>query len=202
LPAVVVAAASYLIGAVPSAQLIARVAGGTDLRRHGTGTVSAGALLPVSGPAAVVAAGALDVAKGTVGPLLARPDQRPVLAAVAGAAAIAGHNWSIFVRGAGGRGFSPALGSLLVLAPEGTAVLLAGVAVGRAATGDSAIGALGAYAALPFVLYRTRGRSGALIAAALLAPMLAKRIAGNRPAGEPRAYLWRLVFDRDQWRKP
>jgi glycerol-3-phosphate acyltransferase PlsY len=121
---------------------------------------------------------------------------------MAGAATIAGHNWSPFLRGAGGRGFSPALGTLLVLAPEGAAVLLAGVAVGRLVAGDSAIGALAAYIALPFVLRRTRGSAGTTIAAAVLAPMLAKRLAGNRPPGAASGYLWRLLFDRDQRRRP
>jgi glycerol-3-phosphate acyltransferase PlsY len=198
---VAVAAASYLIGAIPFAQLIARVTKGEDLRRHGTGTVSAGALQSVSGTVAVVAAGALDVVKGTAGPLLARPVQRPVLAAMAGAATIAGHNWSPFLRGAGGRGFSPALGALLVLAPEGTVVLLVGVAVGRAAAGDSAIGALAAYTALPMVLARTRGKTGTAIATAILVPMLAKRLAADGPASDARAYLWRFLFDRDQRQK-
>lgn len=199
---VAVVAASYLIGAVPVAQIIARVTSGADLRRRGTGTVSAGALEPVSGAAAVVIAGALDVVKGAAGPLLVRPGQHPVLAATAGAATITGHNWSLFLHGAGGRGFSPALGALLVLAPEGAAVLLTGVAVGRAVAGDSAIGALAAYTALPFVLARTRGRIGAVIAAAVLTPMLAKRLTGNRPAGEARTYLWRFLFDRDQRLRP
>ena len=32
--------------------------------------------------------------------------------------AVAGHNWSVFLRGAGGRGIAPALGATLVLAPD------------------------------------------------------------------------------------
>lgn len=168
----------------------------------GTGTVSAGALLTVSGSGTVVTAGALDVAKGMTGALLARPARRPVLAAVAAGATIAGHNWSPFLRGAGGRGFSPAVGSLAVLAPEGAAVLLAGVAAGRAAVRDSAIGAFAAYAVLPFVLSRTRGRTGALTAVAILVPILGKRVAGNRPAHNANTYLWRVLYDRDQWPKP
>ena len=82
------------------------------------------------GPLAV--AGVLEVAKGSVGPLLAGRD-RPALAAVAGGAAVAGHNWSPFLRGAGGRGISPATGALLVSAPTGAAVLLGGLAAGRLA---------------------------------------------------------------------
>jgi glycerol-3-phosphate acyltransferase PlsY len=200
--ALAIPAAAYLIGAVPVAQIIARVRRGADLRQVGSGTVSAGALLAVSGSGTVVTAGALDVAKGMAGALLAGSARRPVLAAAAAAATIAGHNWSPFLRGAGGRGFSPAVGALAVLAPEGAAVLLTGVAAGRAAAGDSAIGALAAYAVLPFVLSRTRGRTGLLTALAVLVPILGKRLAGNRPAHNANTYLWRVLYDRDQWRKP
>ena len=196
--ALAISAAAYLIGAVPVAQIIARLRRGADLRQIGTGTVSAGALLAVSGSGTVVTAGALDVAKGMAGAVLARRARRPLPAALAAGATIAGHNWSPFLRGAGGRGFAPAVGALAVLAPEGAAVLLAGVAVGRAATGDSAIGAFAAYAVLPFVLYRTRGRAGLLTAMAVLVPMLGKRLAGNRRAHDADVYLWRLLYDRDQ----
>lgn len=93
------------------------------------------------------------------------------------------------------------MGALLVTAPEGAGVLLAGLAAGRAVR-QTALGAVVADAALLPVLARTRGPAGVAIAAAVLAPMLAKRLLGNRPAATPRVYLWRLLFDRDQRRPP
>lgn len=196
--ALAISAAAYLIGAVPVAQIIARLRCGADLRQMGTGTVSAGALVSVSGSGTVVMAGALDVAKGMAGALVASRAVSPLPAAAAAGATIAGHNWSPFLGGAGGRGFSPAVGALAVLAPEGAAVLIAGVAAGRVVAGDSAIGALAAYTVLPIVLHRTRGRTGTLTAMAVLIPMLGKRLAGNRRARGADAYLWRLLYDRDQ----
>jgi glycerol-3-phosphate acyltransferase PlsY len=139
-----------------------------------------------------------DVAKGTVGPLLAGR-RRPGLAALAAAAAVIGHNWSPFLRGAGGRGISTAMGALLITAPEGAAVLLTGVAVGRLLR-QTGLGAVAAYAALLPVLARSRGETGAANAAAVLFPILAKRLLGNSPAATPSTYLWRLLFDRD-WRR-
>ena len=53
LPAGAVLVAAYLAGAVPFAQLLARNRHGVDLRRHGTGTVSATGLGQVAGSAAV-----------------------------------------------------------------------------------------------------------------------------------------------------
>jgi glycerol-3-phosphate acyltransferase PlsY len=188
---------SYFAGAIPFAQIVARLTSTTDLRDHGIGTVSASALQDVAGIGSVIAAGVLDVAKGTIGPLLAGPSRRPRLATIASAATVTGHNWSPFLRGAGGRGISPAMGALLVTAPEGAAVLLAGVAAGRI-LGETALGALAADAVLIPVLGRTRGRAGRLTAAAVLVPMLVKRLVGNRPVTNPSTYLCRLVLDRDQ----
>lgn len=197
---VAVLAASHLCGSVPFAQLVARLTNSTDLRQRGTGTVSASGLRDV-GVGPVVVAGVLDVAKGTIGPLVARRRAGTPLAVAAGAATITGHNWSPFLRGAGGRGLSPAIGALLVTAPEGSVVLLAGVAAGRL-VGETAIGALAGYAALTPVLIRTRGRTGALTAAAMLTPILVKRLMGNRPAASASTYLWRLLLDRDQPGRP
>jgi glycerol-3-phosphate acyltransferase PlsY len=192
---------SYLVGSVPFAQIVARSLGSVDLRARGNGTVSATALRDVAGTGALVVAGVLDLAKGTVGVLAAGGGRRPGLAALAAAAAVSGHNWSPFLRGAGGRGISPAMGALLVTAPEGAGVLLAGVAAGRAVR-QTALGAVVADAVLLPVLIRTRGRAGAVIAVGVLTPMLAKRLLGNRPAPMPSTYLWRLLFDRDQRRAP
>lgn len=190
--------ASYLAGSVPFSNIAARLTRGVDLRAVGGGTVSGTSLYGVAGLGPVVVAGCLDVAKGAVGPLLAGRD-RPVLAALAGGAAVAGHDWSPFLGGAGGRGISPAMGALLVNRWPGTAVLLAGLAGGRLARQTSA-GSFLAYLLLVPVLAATRGRRGALAGAAVLVPLLAKRLAGNRPPSgdrRVRAYLHRLVFDQD-----
>jgi acyl phosphate:glycerol-3-phosphate acyltransferase len=188
---------SYVAGAIPFSQIVARLVSTTDLRDHGIGTVSASALQDVAGIWPVITAGVLDVAKGTIGPLMAGPRHRPALATIAGAAAVAGHNWSPFLRGAGGRGISPAMGTLLVTAPEGAAVFLVGLAAGRV-LGETALGALAADVVLIPILSRTRGRAGTFTAAAVLVPMLVKRLVGNRRATSRSTYLCRLLLDRDQ----
>jgi hypothetical protein len=59
---------SYVAGAIPFTQILARLKSTTDLRDHGIGTVSASALKDVAGIGPVITAGVLDVAKGTIGP--------------------------------------------------------------------------------------------------------------------------------------
>src|SRR3954462_12223684 len=174
-----VLAASYLAGAVPFSNLMAKRRRGVDLRTLGSGTVSGTSLYEVAGFGALAVSGICDIAKGAVGPALAGRD-RPELQAAACAAAVAGHNWSPFLSGAGGRGISPAIGALGAAAPAGSAILLGGMTLGRL-SGETAIGSLVADAVLVPVLARTDGRRGALAAAGVVAIILAKRLAGNAP---------------------
>ena len=199
---VVVLGAAYLAGAIPFSNLMAARRRGVDLRNVGSGTVSGTSLYEVAGFGALAIAGICDVAKGAVGPALAGRE-RPALQAAACGAAVAGHNWSPFLGGAGGRGISPAIGALGAAAPVGSAILLGGMTVGRLG-GETAIGSLAADAVLVPVLARTDGRRGVMAAAGVVAAMLAKRLAGNAPApakARARTYLNRLVFDRDSARK-
>ncbi|HTL86226.1 MAG TPA: glycerol-3-phosphate acyltransferase [Acidimicrobiia bacterium] len=192
-----VLALSFAAGSIPSSQIAARVKAGIDLRDVGSGTVSGTSLYRVAGFVPLAVSGIADIAKATVGPVLAGRD-RPVLAALAGSAAIAGHNWSPFLRGAGGRGFAPSLGVLGVNAWPGVPVMLGGLVAGKAAR-QTGLGGFAAQCALVPVLARTHGRRGALVGACVVAPMWAKRLVGNKPPAEPnaRVYAHRLLFDRD-----
>jgi acyl phosphate:glycerol-3-phosphate acyltransferase len=190
-------AAGYLVGAVPFSNLAAWLTRGVDLREFGGGTVSGTGLYRLAGFQPLVIAGILDVGKGAVGPLLARG--HPVAAAVAGGAAVAGHNWSPFLGGAGGRGISPAMGALAVTAWPGSAMLLAGLAFGRLA-GHTAVGSLVADVALVPFLARTGGRNAALAGTAVVAPLIVKRLAGNGvpQRRSPSVFLARLLYDSDR----
>lgn len=203
LPSPAVPVVAYLIGGIPFSGALARVLRGTDLRTTGSGTVSGTGLYRLAGWRPLVIGGILDVLKGSIGPLLAG-STRPALRAVACGASVTGHNWSPYLGGAGGRGLSPALGALLPVAPEGSALLLGGLAVGKLA-GATSVGALAADLALVPWLARRRGRQAASAAAAVVVPMLIKRVAGNAPPpAQDRAVvcLSRLVFDQDHppWR--
>jgi glycerol-3-phosphate acyltransferase PlsY len=197
--AAMIGGASWIAGSVPFAQMAARLLAGTDLRRHGSGTVSGTGLYEVAGPRALVVFGILDVLKGAAGPWLARRSGRADLVALAGAATVIGHNWSPFLHGAGGRGVAPALGVTVVAAPEGTAVLAAGLALGRLGR-QTGLGTAVALVAMTAVLARRRGRNGLALGLGLLMPMMAKRALGNRPLPPStpwRALATRLLFDRD-----
>lgn len=197
-PAVLVTAAAFLAGAIPFSNLMARWVRDVDLREVDTGTVSGTSLYNVAGFGPLAVAGVLDVAKGAVGPLLAGGGAHPVLAAAASGAAVAGHNWSPFLRGAGGRGISPALGALLAWQWPGAVVLVLGLAVGKLVSHTGAVSFAADVALVP-ALAVTRGSAGAWAGVAVLVPMITKRLLGNAPPTErsPRAYARRLVFDND-----
>jgi acyl phosphate:glycerol-3-phosphate acyltransferase len=196
-PAVAVVALAGLAGSIPFSNLAARARAGVDLRDVGTGTVSGTALFDVAGFGPLAVAGVCDLAKGAIGPVLAGRD-RPALAAVATGASVVGHNWSPWLRGAGGRGISPALGALVVRDWPGTVTLAIGLAAGRLAKATG-LGSFVADVALVPVLHRTKGRAGAMIGAAVVGPLLAKRLMGNRRPDRPGlgVYVHRLVFDSD-----
>jgi len=199
---VIAVAAGFSAGAIPLTNIAARRRAGVDLRTVGSGTVSGSGLYAVAGAGPLIAVGLLELAKGAVGPLLAGRDH-PGAAALAGGAAVIGHNWSPVLGGAGGRGISPAIGALLVTAPAGSGVLLAGLVLGKIA-GETAIGSFIADVILVPVVARVHGRAGLIAASAVLAPIVAKRLMGNAAPLRrgPSVYLNRLLLDRDTRAKP
>ena len=195
-PATVVGLA-WLAGSIPFSNIAARLRAGVDLREVGGGTVSGTALHGVAGFGPLAVAGVADIAKGVVGPVLAGRD-RPTLAALSSTAAVTGHNWSPWLGGAGGRGLSVAMGTLVVQNWPGTVVLASGLAAGRLCR-QTGLGSFVAALALVPVLARTRGRVGLVAGAGVTGVMLAKRLAGNRPPTRPSldVYLHRLLYDCD-----
>lgn len=189
---------ALLIGSVPVANIISRATTGQDLRRVGTGTVSASGLYRVGGFGPFMAACLLDISKGAIVAELVR-SRPPVVVAAAAGLTVAGHNWSLFQTGAGGRGILPSTGMLLVSAPPGAALVTGAIAAGYVA-GDTAPACLAAQLLLVPVLAACRGRGGAALGLAMVAPMLVKRLIGNKPLMPVplrKSYLTRLVYDRD-----
>jgi glycerol-3-phosphate acyltransferase PlsY len=194
----VVLLVSFCLGAVPFSYIIGQSVAGTDLRAVGSGTVSATGLYRIAGFAPMAVGGLLDIFKGVPGPLLA--DGAPVLMAFAACLTVIGHNWSPFIGGSGGRGLSPAIGALLVIAWPGALLLLASLGVGRLLRHTGLVIFL-ALTLLPWLVLWTNGPDAALAGWLMVLPILVKRITGNtplpaRPQGS-RVATHRLIFDND-----
>lgn len=141
-------AAAFVLGAIPFAWLIVRVAKGVDVRTVGSGNVGAtnasrvftgkGARLGV-----FLAVYLLDAGKGFAGTWLGRADEGAAWAAVAcAAAAILGHVFTPFLGGRGGKGVATATGALLALDWRVTAIAIGVFFAVRFATGHVFVGSL------------------------------------------------------------
>ncbi len=126
----------YLIGALPFGLLVGKLAGGVDLREHGSGRTGATNALRTVGMAGAVATFLLDLAKGLAAVLVARwlyaagPAGSPDwVAAAVGVAAIAGHIRSVFIGFRGGRGVATFAGAMLATAPWTVAIVVPLVAL-------------------------------------------------------------------------
>ena len=188
---------SYLLGAVPFAFLIGTLCG-VDLRKVGTGNVGAGNLTRSVGMAAGGAAALLDGLKGLLPILVLRGwGLGPAVVSVSGLAIVAGHNWSVFMKGRSGRGLAPSAG---VLAGVDFSMLV--WPGGWAAAGWKIGGGLGGFigwTSLPVLAaVFQKPAPVALASLGLCALMIIRRMQGN-PGHEPgiRAALYRAVFDRD-----
>jgi len=114
--------AVYLIGAIPVGVLVARAAGGVDIRQQGSGNIGATNVLRTLGPLAGALTLLGDVAKGYVAVSLARAlDPAPGWAAAGAVAAIVGNCWPVFLGFRGGKGVATGFGAFLALAPWATA---------------------------------------------------------------------------------
>jgi glycerol-3-phosphate acyltransferase PlsY len=122
---IVLIAASYLIGAIPTAHLICR-ARGVNIFEVGSGNMGATNVARALNIWWGILVWLLDMSKGIIAILLARlllPHDLAAATAAAALAAIVGHNWSIFVvrltgRLRGGKGASIAFAALALIAPH------------------------------------------------------------------------------------
>jgi glycerol-3-phosphate acyltransferase PlsY len=110
---------AYLVGAIPTSWIAARLGAGIDLRQHGSRNLGATNLYRVLGWRYAVPVGLFDVAKGTLPVLLLAPavGPEPWIPIAVGVAAIVGHVFSIWVGFRGGKGVATAAGVVLALAP-------------------------------------------------------------------------------------
>jgi glycerol-3-phosphate acyltransferase PlsY len=114
--------AAYLIGAIPVGYVVARLAGGVDIRASGSGNIGATNVLRTLGKGAAIATLVGDIAKGFVAVSVARAfDASPGWAAAGAVLAIAGNCWPVFLRFRGGKGVATGFGAFLALAPWATA---------------------------------------------------------------------------------
>ena len=112
-------AMGYLLGSIPFGVILTRLFGAGDLRQIGSGNIGATNVLRTGRKGLAAATLLLDGAKGAVAVLLARhfaPEIGDDGAMIAGAAAMIGHCYPLWLKFRGGKGVATLLGLALALA--------------------------------------------------------------------------------------
>ena len=112
-------AVGYLLGSIPFGVILTRLFGAGDLRQIGSGNIGATNVLRTGRKGLAAATLILDGAKGAVAVLLARhfaPELGQDGAMIAGAAAMIGHCYPVWLNFRGGKGVATLLGLALALA--------------------------------------------------------------------------------------
>lgn len=158
---------AYLLGSVPTGLLVARVFGGSDPRRAGSGNLGATNVGRTLGRKAGAVTLAGDALKGFLPAAWAYGVfGSPWAVAAVGLAAFLGHLFPVYLRFQGGKGVATGLGVFLALAPG--SVLWAGVVFALVVwrTRRVSLGSMAAAAALP-LLCAFFGQPLAVVALAL-----------------------------------
>jgi glycerol-3-phosphate acyltransferase PlsY len=196
-----IAVLSYLTGSVNVAYLTGRLLKGIDLREHGSGNIGASNVWQSVWKPAVVPVGLAEIGQGYAGPALAGATGTGEGAqALAGVAAVAGHNWSPLLGFAGGRGVSTAIGVMLAISKPALVAFTALALLGVVTKKVPQLVGLGIMAA-PFAALAAGQRAPTVAGLASVAALVfAKRLLGNAPprGGDTRPVLLnRLLYDRD-----
>lgn len=119
---------AYLLGAIPFGLMISRRVAHVDIREHGSGNIGATNVFRTLGARLGLITAMLDMSKAALAVLLAMfiignevlvaggQDIHVQLAQILAAiSAMAGHNWSVYIKFKGGKGVACFIGGLLVI---------------------------------------------------------------------------------------
>jgi glycerol-3-phosphate acyltransferase PlsY len=149
---VVAVAIGYVLGSFPAGYLLGRL-WGINVLEMGSGRTGGTNLLRSAGVVPALLTGALDMGKGALAVWLAgQVTAYPAAEVLAGAAAILGHNHSVFLRFRGGAGVGTSLGALAAIYPPAAVGLLALLFLVIAVTRYASIASLTVATLMPVVL--------------------------------------------------
>ena len=115
-------ALGYLFGSIPFGLVLTRLAGKGDLRQIGSGNIGATNVLRTGSKWLAALTMILDLLKGTAAVLLAQRLFGPAAGAPAGAGALIGHLYPVWLKFRGGKGAATLFGILIPLLPVAAAV--------------------------------------------------------------------------------
>jgi glycerol-3-phosphate acyltransferase PlsY len=169
----------YTVGSVPFAFILARRAG-IDVRVAGSGNVGAANVVRTSGLSLGMTVMALDVIKGAATVLAAYAAVGSIQSmAAAGAAAVVGHIYPVWLRFHGGKGVAVAAGAFAVLAPAATVIATIVFATAVGITRVVSLGSVAATITLPPAAWIAGAPTSVLVAASGIAALILFRHRAN-----------------------
>ena len=120
----------YLFGSISPSVFLGKLFKGVDVRQHGSGNAGTTNAFRVLGVKLGIAVLIADILKGVLPVLAARlilgdNDNAPLATVIVALACIAGHDYSIFLRGKGGKGVATGAGAALAMMPVAMAFVIA-----------------------------------------------------------------------------
>ena len=147
--------AAYLLGSIPFGLLLAKLFGGADLRKSGSGNIGATNVARVVGPLAGFLTLAFDTGKGAAAVWLAGQvtNESATLMMIAAFAVLLGHCFPAWLKFKGGKGVATALGVFLALCPLAAVSALLLFLLCVAYWRYVSLGSIAAAAAMPLLIY-------------------------------------------------
>lgn len=108
----------YLLGSIPFGLVLCRLAGYGDIRKIGSGNIGATNVLRTGNKILALATLILDISKGLIAVIVTSTlTDNDTASALAGLAAILGHNFPLWLNFKGGKGVATSLGTITAIHP-------------------------------------------------------------------------------------
>lgn len=164
-------AVALALGSVPTGYWLGRCRG-VDIRQLGSGNVGATNVFRTLGRGAGIFTLIVDIAKGWFAVVFAQHGTGGVWPAICGGLAVAGHVWSPWLKGRGGKGVATSAGVLSALIPGPTAWAV-GTFVGVFSLSRRvSVGSMAGALVLPFFAWRFYGEGWQTLLAVLLSAVV------------------------------
>ena len=147
--------AAYLLGSVPFGLILAKLFGGGDVRKSGSGNIGATNVARVVGPVAGILTLLFDTLKGVAAVLLAVriTNDSAMWMMISAFAVLLGHCFPVWLKFKGGKGVATALGVFLALSPWAALSALLLFLVCVIFWRFVSLGSVAAAAAMPMLIY-------------------------------------------------
>jgi glycerol-3-phosphate acyltransferase PlsY len=143
----------YFLGSIPFGLLLCRIFLGIDIRKLGSGNIGATNVHRNTGAKLGISVLVLDLLKGLFSAMIGYYLAKEIGAVLGGLAAIAGHNWSAYLKFVGGKGVATTAGVALFLFPKAFLILFPLWVVTVAVTKYVSLASVISAIAMPIVVF-------------------------------------------------